>query len=58
MFLKDCWYVAAASHELERNLLGRVFANQPVVLFRKEDGSPAALEDRCSHRFYPLSAGE
>lgn len=58
MFLTDCWYVAAASHELNRDLLGRVFVDQPVVLYRKQDGSPVALEDRCSHRFYPLSAGE
>jgi phenylpropionate dioxygenase-like ring-hydroxylating dioxygenase large terminal subunit len=58
MFLKNCWYVAAASHELEENLLGRVFLDEPVVLYRKRDGTPVALEDRCSHRFYPLSAGE
>lgn len=58
MFLKNCWYVAAASHELEDGLLGRVFLDEPVVLYRKQDGAPVALEDRCSHRFYPLSAGE
>ena len=27
------------------------------MLFRKEDGSPAALEDRCCHRQLPLSMG-
>lgn len=58
MYLRNCWYVAAGSHELGRELLGRVFLDQPVVLYRKEDGTPAALEDRCSHRFYPLSAGD
>jgi vanillate O-demethylase monooxygenase subunit len=29
----------------------------PVVLFRLEDGSVAALEDRCPHRQAPLSIG-
>jgi hypothetical protein len=28
-----------------------------VVLFRKEDGTPVALEDRCVHRHLPLSMG-
>lgn len=57
-FLRNCWYVAAASHELGRALVGRTLLNEPVVLYRKEDGTPVALEDRCSHRNYPLSAGE
>ena len=30
---------------------------EPVVLFRKEDGTPVALEDRCVHRHLPLSMG-
>jgi vanillate O-demethylase monooxygenase subunit len=57
MFLKNCWYVAAASHELSHSLLARQILGQPVVLYRKMDGHPVALEDRCPHRFYPLSAG-
>lgn len=58
MFLRNCWYVAAASHEVGRSLLGRTYLDEPVVLYRREDGTPVALEDRCSHRHYPLSAGE
>jgi vanillate O-demethylase monooxygenase subunit len=30
---------------------------KPVVLFRTESGRPVALEDRCPHRFAPLSLG-
>jgi phenylpropionate dioxygenase-like ring-hydroxylating dioxygenase large terminal subunit len=57
MFLKNCWYVAAWSHEIERRPTGRMLLNEPVVFFRKTDGSVVALEDRCSHRGYPLSKG-
>lgn len=56
--LKNQWYAAAFSHELKEAPLGRVFLNQPVVLYRKADGTPVALEDRCCHRRAPLSAGK
>src|SRR5262245_20239423 len=57
MFLRNSWYVAAWDREVTRSLLSRVFLNEPVVLFRKEDGTPVALEDRCCHRQLPLSMG-
>ncbi len=56
-FVRNCWYVAATAAELGRSLLGRVFLDDPVVLFRKADGTPVALEDRCGHRFIKLSRG-
>ena len=56
-FLRDCWYVAATTPELGRELIGRTLLDQPVVMFRREDGTPVALEDRCAHRFLPLSQG-
>jgi vanillate O-demethylase monooxygenase subunit len=34
-----------------------VLLGEPVVLYRKRDGSAVALEDRCPHRFAPLSLG-
>jgi vanillate O-demethylase monooxygenase subunit len=37
--------------------LGRILLNQPIVLFRKQDGTAVALEDRCPHRGYPLHKG-
>lgn len=54
---KDCWYVAATSDEVGAGLAARRIADTPVVLFRLADGTIAALEDRCAHRPYPLSAG-
>ena len=58
MFLRNSWYVAAWDREVTRDLLSRVFLNEPVVLYRKEDGTPVALEDRCCHRQLPLSMGK
>ena len=57
MFPRNAWYVAATGVELGRELLGRTLLDEPVVLFRREDGTAVALEDRCSHRFLPLSQG-
>jgi phenylpropionate dioxygenase-like ring-hydroxylating dioxygenase large terminal subunit len=54
----DCWYAPAASSQVDRDLLAVRAAGLPVVLYRTEAGSVVALEDRCAHRAYPLSAGE
>jgi vanillate O-demethylase monooxygenase subunit len=58
MFLRNCWYAAAESAEVGRTLLGRLILGEPVLLFRKEDGTAAAIEDRCCHRRLPLSHGK
>ena len=58
MFLRNYWYVAAPDSEITRKPLGRVILGEPVVLYRKEDGTPVALEDRCAHRHLPLSMGK
>lgn len=55
--IKNCWYAVAWSRELGDAPLARMVACEPVVLFRQGDGRPAALEDRCPHRFLPLSMG-
>jgi phenylpropionate dioxygenase-like ring-hydroxylating dioxygenase large terminal subunit len=57
-FLKSCWYVAGWSSDLPANqLLACTIADESIVAYRKRDGSMAALEDRCCHRFAPLSLG-
>ena len=56
-FLRNCWYVACWSHDLEGTPVARTILNQPVVLYRREDGRPVGLEDRCCHRGLPLSMG-
>ena len=58
-FVKDAWYAALWVDELpEGKLVPQTILNEPVVFYRKEDGSPAAILDRCSHRFAPLSMGK
>ncbi|MGE3709167.1 MAG: Rieske 2Fe-2S domain-containing protein [Hyphomicrobiaceae bacterium] len=58
-FVRNAWYVAAWAQELEAGkLLSRTILGEPVVIYRADDGSPAALEDRCPHRFAPLSMGK
>ncbi len=57
VYLRNGWYVAAFSDEVSRTPMCRTLLEQPVVLYRKEDGSVAALHDRCPHRFAPLSRG-
>ncbi|MFL6089592.1 MAG: Rieske 2Fe-2S domain-containing protein [Aeromicrobium sp.] len=56
-FPRECWYVAATSDEVGDGFTARRILDTSVVLFRLSDGSIAALEDRCAHRPYPLSAG-
>src|SRR5579885_1747783 len=57
MFLQNAWYVAAWDREVGRTPVARTILNQPVVLYRKADGTAVALEDRCCHRHLPLSKG-
>ncbi|MBB3134471.1 vanillate O-demethylase monooxygenase subunit [Rhizobium pisi] len=56
-FPLNAWYAAAYDVELKRALLPRTICNKPIVLYRKENGTPAALADACWHRLVPLSFG-
>ncbi len=56
-FLRNVWYMAAWAEEVGEGLLSRRIAGRKLVLFRAADGTPVALEDRCPHRFAPLSLG-
>lgn len=58
MFIRNCWYVAAWSHELpDTGMIARTIINEPLVLFRNRAGEVIVLEDRCCHRQAPLSLG-
>jgi phenylpropionate dioxygenase-like ring-hydroxylating dioxygenase large terminal subunit len=57
MFIKNAWYVAAWSDEVTQRPLARRICNEPVVLYRDQDGTAAALFDSCCHRGAPLSLG-
>ena len=58
MFVRNAWYVAAWDHEVTRSLKRRILLDEPVLLYRKDDGTAVALEDRCCHRQAPLSMGK
>lgn len=57
-YVRNSWYVAAWSTEVKDRPLGRKILDQPLVVYRLNDGSVAALEDRCPHRYLPLSLGK
>jgi len=62
-FLNNTWYVAANAPELDADaenggVVSRKICNQQIAMFRNADGSIAAIQDRCPHRFVPLSAGK
>lgn len=58
MWVRNAWYVAAWSHELEAGaLMSITIIEQPLVLYRTEAGTVVTMEDRCCHRLAPLSKG-
>lgn len=58
MFLRNCWYVSGWSKDYDRTLKAQTLLGDNIVLYRLEDGTPAALEDACPHRKLPLSMGQ
>lgn len=58
MFVRNAWYVAAYASEVGAAPLARTLLDQPMVLYRRTDGRPVVLEDRCCHRSLPLSMGK
>ncbi len=58
MYVRNCWYVAAWTHELKGDeFISRTVLNQAILLYRTANGELVGLEDRCCHRFAPLSKG-
>jgi vanillate O-demethylase monooxygenase subunit len=56
--LRNEWYVAALSKEVDRTLRDRRLLGTSVLLYRTADGAPIALRNRCPHRSFPLSRGK
>lgn len=57
LFQRNAWYIVARLQDIDRELKRRVILNEPVLLYRTEQGEPVAIQDRCPHRFAPLSRG-
>lgn len=56
-FPRNVWYMAGWSEEIGGAFLSRRICGRRLLLFRKTVGDAAALDDRCPHRFAPLSMG-
>ena len=56
-FPLNAWYAAAYDVEVKSALLSRTICGEKIVMYRRTDGSVAALEDACWHRLLPLSKG-
>ena len=54
----NAWWVAASAEEVTRQPLSRWLMERRVVLYRTANGLPVALDDRCAHRWAPLSQGK
>ena len=56
--IRNCWYVAARSHEITRKPFARKLLGTDVVLWRTQVGEPVAMRNRCPHRSFPLVRGK
>jgi nitrite reductase/ring-hydroxylating ferredoxin subunit len=56
-FPRRWWYPACQSSDLGRRPRSITLMDQPLALFRDNDGRPGAVVDRCAHRNAPLSLG-
>lgn len=56
-FPRNHWYVAGHGRDLGRELTSRWILGDPICFYRREDGAPVALVDRCIHRQMPLTLG-
>jgi len=54
---KRNWYVIASGDDVGSHPIARTVCGEPIVLFRTTTGVAVAMDDRCPHRGYPLSAG-
>ena len=55
--VRRAWYVACHTDELTDSPRPLTLFDEPLVLFRDENGKAGALLDRCPHRNIPLSNG-
>lgn len=56
--IRDCWYVAALTHEISREVISKRLLGVDVALYRTLAGKAVAVRNRCPHRSFPLSKGK
>jgi vanillate O-demethylase monooxygenase subunit len=57
MFLNNAWYVLDIAARVTGELKPARVLGEPIVVYRRANGQPVALEDACPHRKLPLSMG-
>ena len=57
-YLRNAWSMAAWAEEVGEGLVSRRILGRRTLLMRTSGGDVVAMEDRCPHRFAPLSMGE
>ena len=55
--VRNAWYIAAWSDEIDDGPIARKILGEDIVVFRSDEGTAGALEDRCCHRGVKLSLG-
>lgn len=55
---RNMWWCAAHRDEVSETPMARWLLEKPIVLYRLADGTPVALDNRCPHRWAPLSQGK
>jgi phenylpropionate dioxygenase-like ring-hydroxylating dioxygenase large terminal subunit len=58
IYLKNVWYAAAFSDEVNDSPFARTLLDTELAIFRQSNGAAVILRDRCPHRFAPLSLGK
>ena len=56
-FVRNAWYMASWAKDLGDKPLPITILDEPVVIFRGENGAIGGLADVCPHRAVPLSMG-
>ena len=57
-YVKEAWYPVVWADRVGRELTRHVVLEEPIVIYRLENGDIAALRDACPHRLAPLSLGK
>ncbi len=56
-YLRNIWYVVGWADEIGRDLQELRILDEPILFYRKTDGTSVAIGNRCPHRFAPLHMG-
>jgi phenylpropionate dioxygenase-like ring-hydroxylating dioxygenase large terminal subunit len=56
-YLRNSWYCAGWSHEIDERPKGIRMLDEYLVIYRGKDHQAIAMTGRCTHRFAPLDQG-